>query len=88
MDCLVGKSSCLLIKCHLACGLCLERADQVYQCSQAGDCACVAALATDHNLEAVLAITAAGGIAAPLNWRYGADIQSTFCWLLDTMKSW
>lgn len=40
--------------------------------AQPGDCVCLAALATDHNLEALLAITAAGGIAAPLNWRWGA----------------
>lgn len=33
---------------------------------------CIAALATDHCLEALLAVTAAGGIAAPLNWRWGA----------------
>lgn len=40
--------------------------------SQPGDRACLAALATDLNLEALLAVTAAGGIAAPLNWRWGA----------------
>lgn len=39
---------------------------------QAGDRVCVAALATDHCLEALLAVNAAGGIAAPLNWRWGA----------------
>ncbi|KAL4436917.1 hypothetical protein ABPG75_004056 [Micractinium tetrahymenae] len=39
---------------------------------QAGDRVCVAALATDHCLEALLALTAGGGIAAPLNWRWGA----------------
>jgi acyl-CoA synthetase (AMP-forming)/AMP-acid ligase II len=31
----------------------------------------VAALATDAHLEALLAVAAAGGIAAPLNWRWG-----------------
>ncbi len=40
--------------------------------SQPGDRVCVAALATDRHLEALLAVTAAGGIAAPLNWRWGA----------------
>ncbi|PRW57638.1 2-succinylbenzoate-- chloroplastic peroxisomal [Chlorella sorokiniana] len=39
---------------------------------QPGDRVCVAALATDRHLEALLAITAATGIAAPLNWRWGA----------------
>ncbi|KAL4430592.1 hypothetical protein ABPG77_005832 [Micractinium sp. CCAP 211/92] len=39
---------------------------------QAGDRVCLAALATDHCLEVLLAVTAAGGIAAPLNWRWGA----------------
>lgn len=38
---------------------------------QPGDRVCLAALATDLNLEALLAVTAAGGIAAPLNWRWG-----------------
>lgn len=33
---------------------------------------CIAALATDANLEALLAVTAGGGIAAPLNWRWSA----------------
>ena len=39
---------------------------------QPGDRVCVAALATDHCMEALLAVTSAGGVAAPLNWRWGA----------------
>jgi acyl-CoA synthetase (AMP-forming)/AMP-acid ligase II len=39
---------------------------------QTGDRVCIAALGTDAHLEALLAVTAGGAIAAPLNWRWGA----------------
>eukprot|EP00887_Chlorella_sp_A99_P008051 scaffold12.g8051.t1 len=39
---------------------------------QLGERVCLAALATDQSLEALLAITAAGAVAAPLNWRWSA----------------
>lgn len=49
-----------------------HRSPPAWQPAQPGDRVCVAALATDRHLEALLAVTAAGGIAAPLNWRWGA----------------
>jgi hypothetical protein len=39
---------------------------------QIGDRVCLAAHTTEHNLEAVLAVTALGAICAPLNWRWTA----------------
>ena len=39
-------------------------------CPQPGDRVCLVALATDHSLEALLAITSCGAIAAPINWRW------------------
>lgn len=39
---------------------------------QVGDRVCLAAHTTEHNLEAVLAVTALGAICAPLNWRWTA----------------
>lgn len=51
---------------------CIHTLTPLTPASQPGDRVCVAALATDRHLEALLAVTAAGGIAAPLNWRWGA----------------
>ena len=41
--------------------------------SSIGDRMCTLALASADHLEALLAITAAGGIAAPLNWRWSGQ---------------
>lgn len=42
---------------------------------QPGDRVALAALNTDHHLEALLAILAAGGLAAPLNWRWSVEVS-------------
>ena len=41
---------------------------------QLGDRVALAALNTDHHLEALLAVLAAGGLAAPLNWRWSIEV--------------
>lgn len=41
---------------------------------QPGDRVALAALNTDHHLEALLAVLAAGGLVAPLNWRWSIEV--------------
>lgn len=67
---LVDTKPCSLLAYHLH-KLPLRLLNLSPHCiQQVGDRVCLAALATDANLEALLAITAAGGVAAPLNWRW------------------
>ena len=42
---------------------------------QPGDRVALAALNTDHHLEALLAVLAAGGLVAPLNWRWSVQVR-------------
>ena len=41
---------------------------------QPGDRVALAALNTDRHLEALLAVLAAGGLVAPVNWRWSVEV--------------
>ena len=75
----------LLTTCGVAQQTCSQVAERVAALAaalvselqlHAGDCVALAALNTDRHLEALLAVLAAGGLAAPLNWRWSIEVRT------------
>lgn len=43
---------------------------------QPGDRVALAAINTDRTFEIILAVLAAGGLVAPINWRWSVEVQA------------